>query len=169
MKRKIRLTEGDLRRIVRQCVNESIGKFRPTSAERYWKFDSVGGYHPYPRPKDKDGQMRSDWEDIDITYPYGRSDIDHLEADADQKEGNGIFKGMNDNWTPEDIEGTTEDEWYGYEPEWSHNADSRPLHRKGSLNRAMDESTLHRIIKKNVGKVLKEAYYHDKGYPRFFC
>ena len=32
----------------------------------------------------------------------------------------------------------------------------------------LTEGDLHRIIKKNVEKVLKEAYYHDKGYPRFF-
>lgn len=36
---------------------------------------------------------------------------------------------------------------------YSKMADSRPLHRKGSLNRAMDES-----IRKTVNKILREEY-----------
>lgn len=39
---------------------------------------------------------------------------------------------------------------------YSKQADSRPLHRKGSLNRAFDECKLHNIIKRCINGELKK-------------
>ena len=41
-------------------------------------------------------------------------------------------------------------------------ADSRPLHRKGSLNRAFNESRVSQIISESIKKVLNEKWYPEE-------
>lgn len=41
---------------------------------------------------------------------------------------------------------------------YTKQADSRPLHRKGSLNRAMDENVIRKIVSESIKSVLKEAF-----------
>ena len=179
MKKRIRLTEGDLRRIVRQCVNEDYRSFtlthdgpkprgesfpwktiargceRPLSAERPRKFGGI-----FRRPIDKDSQMRSDWEDIDDTYPYGNSNLDHLESAADEEMQEGYFE---PDWFPGDIEYTTDDMWEKHDPDWkeknfiSFRADTGPLHRKGSLNRAFKEPSKGHLAESQIRKIVKKV------------
>jgi len=39
---------------------------------------------------------------------------------------------------------------------WKKASDSRPLHRKGSLNRAMDENVIRKVVSESIKKILKE-------------
>lgn len=188
MKQRIRLTEKGLHRIIRKCVNEAKdvltadgwmnGSFArdmgykflpssrdlPTSAERPWKKRNWF--------KDKASQMSSDWDDIDDTYPYGKKrwkGLDRTEAMADKKSQEGLFE---PDWYPEDIEATTDDMWRKHDPNWkekeniSLKAISRPLHRKGSLNRAFDESlkrNKNRLTEAKLHKIIKKVLKEDTG------
>lgn len=168
MKQTIRLTEGDLHRIIRECINEAqkvltydgwlpsdyasdcgykflpTSKSVPTSAERPWLRYNL---------HDKASQMSSDWDCIRHTYPYGTRrcgvPVDRIEAMADEKIQNGLFK---PDWSSEELEDCTNFDWEGHDLDAKADrsaarsaarrvdkmADKRPLHRKGSLNRALD-------------------------------
>ena len=154
MRRKIRLTEGDLHRIVKRCINEAKD-FQ--SAETFGEFLNTNDRAHITGLKSKKGQMDSDWNDLSDAYPYGwgRDGNDYYQSYEANLNGEYPFT-TNDISTKEKL-----NTWdFPYEKErikYNRQADSRPLHRKGSLNRAMDESKLRKLIKKNFKKVLREA------------
>ena len=95
MKQKIRLTEGDLHRIIRKCVNEALEKpFR--TAETVGPF--VNNRAQFLNLRTKKEQMDSDWADLRHSgaYPYGDGPNqpdgwcpkgDYVESDDDRENG----------------------------------------------------------------------------------
>lgn len=166
MRRKIRLTESGLRKFIKKCINEEIN-FR--TAETYGPFADVDDRARTSHLKTKKEQMDSDWLDLASSgaYPYGWGRKlrpgecdggDYIQSQERRDNGDYPFplpdvpmKYKFDRW---------DDPNWEEKRKYNRQADSRPLHRKGSLNRAMDESKLPNIIKKNIKKVLKEGYYY---------
>ena len=95
MKQRIRLTEGDLHRIIRKCVNEALEKpFR--TAETVGPF--VNNRAQFLNLRTKKEQMDSDWADLRHSgaYPYGDGPNqpdgwcpkgDYVESDDDRENG----------------------------------------------------------------------------------
>lgn len=183
MKRIIRLTEGDLRRIIKESVNNFIKesdymddgdleKQYDRNFDSKWNYDSDGnnyGYDccynfpndPYYERKSGQGNKRNDnlasWDYFDTAR-------DGADATMRRRLNN---KAKHSWWTPSRNDVSKSNYLDGWNDEkktydtpmssfkdrldkqwkdtqdiekYSKMADSRPLHRKSSLNRAFDES-----------------------------
>lgn len=141
MKQRIRLTEGDLHRIIRKCVNEALEKpFR--TAETVGPF--VNNRAQFLNLRTKKEQMDSDWADLRDSgaYPYGynpnRPDEwwrkgDYLQSDDDRENGD-----------------------YPSNPNILNRRFWESRQRKRNVG--LTEAKLHKIIK----KTLKEGYSQDE-------
>ncbi len=157
MKRKIRLTEGDLHRIIRKCINEALNE---GSAETVGDF--VSDRAKWLNLPSKKQQLDSDWNDLRDHYPYGNGvDFDYQDSEEARENGEYPFGPIADRHyeTPEDVKRWNE------RMKYNKQADSRRLHKKGSLNRAFDEDNnisegkLHKIIRRCVNEELKSKRY----------
>ena len=179
MKRTIRLTESEIKNIISESISKIMeDKYpnpqgRPESRTNPYPeyasdFDDEDPMFPIPNKSrlhtlDRTTDSFSDWQDGDHAYyddgevyPSAEwSDTDMygnpshhsqwaIDADKDlEKMQKQRFKDeLDKQW-----QDTKDKEKY------SKMADSRPLHRKGSLNRAMEEA-----IRKTVNKILREEY-----------
>jgi translation initiation factor IF-1 len=154
MKQRIRLTEGDLHRIIRQCVNEARKKFVSAECE------------PSRRKADllaKKIQMDSDWNDLKDCYRYGNEEkYDYWDAEDNREYGIPPFS-LSD--MPK-TQGSIDAAWFDHddipkrdaeELYYSQKADRGPLHRKGSLNRAFDESSKGHLAESKIRKIVKKV------------
>jgi hypothetical protein len=142
MKQRIRLTEGDLHRIIRKCVNEALEKpFR--TAETVGPF--VNNRAQFLNLRTKKEQMDSDWADLRHSgaYPYGDGPNqpdgwcpkgDYVESDDDRENGD-----------------------YPSNPNILNRRFWESRQRK--RNAGLTEAKLHKIIK----KVLKEGWESYDG------
>lgn len=179
MKRTIRLTESEIKNIISESISKIMeDKYpnpqgRPESRTNPYPeyasdFDDEEPMFPIPNKSrlhtlDRTTDSFSDWQDGDHAYyddgevypsaewsdtdMYGRPSHHSqwaIDADKDlEKMQNQRFKdNLDKQW-----QDTKDKEKY------SKMADSRPLHRKGSLNRAMEEA-----LRKTVNKILREEY-----------
>lgn len=136
MKQRIRLTEGDLHRIIRKCVKEALEKpFR--TAETVGPF--VNNRAQFLNLRTKKEQMDSDWADLRNSgaYPYGDCP-----------------NNTNDGWIPNgDYIQSEEDRENGDYPSNPNVLNRRFWEsRQRKRNEGLTEAKLHKIIK----RVLKE-------------
>ena len=130
MKKIVRLTESDLHRIVKESVKRIMEEYYPVNSNNFakdYRFGAEGyvkGSANMPNPK------------YDDVSPYSKHTdyyaAPHRDSDQMYKDDAEFNKREHNKQTAAD-------------KRWMNAADSRPLHRKGSLNRAMEESTNKRI------------------------
>lgn len=121
MKRKIRLTESDFHRIVRESVKKIMEEYYPVNGNNFAKDDRLGakGY--------VNGSANMPNPEYDDIAPYSKNIGDYYAApnrDSDQMyKDNAEFNRRERNRLS------------AADRRWMKSADTRPLHRKGSLNR----------------------------------
>ena len=138
-KKLIRLTESELHRIVEESVKRIMEEYYPVNSNDFAKDYRLGakGY-----VKDSANMPNPKYDDV---APYSKH-TDYYSApnrDSDQMyKDNAEFNKRERN------------KQKAADKRWMKAADSRPLHRKGSLNRAMEES-INRKVDRIVGECLK--------------
>lgn len=105
--------------------------------------DAHGSYHPNDNAYFSDGDL----------YPSaqftGGSNTDWVKGAEDYLHNDSMKR----------LKSSFDKQWQDTKDKekYEKQADSRPLHRKGSLNRAMDESKLHKIVANAIKKVINES------------
>ena len=161
MNRKlIRLTEQDLHRIVKESVENILRESAPKPYQNYYADDSENGFDDYGNPMSNHEWWGEYGNGLKHRYdPSAKVLQTHMWSDSDEQ-----FSRNNGNWARVYAKyGSTYDPSQGSMPnldkkkekldadtrrglKWSKEnmrralnaADKRPLHRKGSLNRAFD-------------------------------
>lgn len=141
-KKLVRLTESDLHRIVEESVKRIVEEYYPVNSNDFAKDYKLGakGY-----VKNSANMPNPKYDDV---APYSKH-TDYYAApnrDSDQ-----MYKDNVEFNKRERNKQTAADK------RWKKAADSRPLHRKGSLNRAMEES-INKRIDRIVGECLKRNF-----------
>ena len=144
MKHKVRLRESDINRIVRQSVNRILqevtmnGKTSPYRND--FATDNRIAAHGYthnsanmPDPS-YDGIKKGDY------YAAPNRDSSSMHKDID-------------NFNKKQKKNTK-----AADKRWQKAADSRPLNRKGSTNRAFKESRIRGIVRESIKRVLNEDF-----------
>jgi len=97
MKRRIRLTESDLHRIINRSVKRTLNEIRDT-AETFGEFADTPYRTLHTGLKSKKEQMDSDWEDLDEYYPFGHG---RYPADYDASE---LARLNYEDWNPSQLD-----------------------------------------------------------------
>ena len=145
MKQTIKLKESELKQMIAESVRRILkesGEYYTVRPNSFAKDDRLAakGY-----VKNSANMPNPDYDDVS---PYSDYRGDYYAAGERDSE-----KMFNDN---EKLSKKEKISQKAADRRWQKAADSRPLHRKGSLNRAFNESCVRSIVKESIRKVLKE-------------
>ena len=163
-KKLVRLTEGDLHRIIKESVNNILNEYfdyrefeksEPSlNYKSYW-IDSDGNVRVGRLGVDdidgvyntKDSQIKHDWSDIEKKRRIERMMTnDAMELHPNYQKNMNPFNQNTKRAAREYIQNGNDTIWDEWEKQWKKQseldkvnqlADSRPLHRKGSLNKEL--------------------------------
>ena len=162
-KKQIRLTESDLKQIVKESVNKILKESEGLDATPYLETNEFNrGFNP---SQDKNDEINASWYAID--QEYGTPDIDFNDPYCsaanklvyrDNGMTNGIYP-LDDLSNPNVIDDDNYRSFWSYNdkisPEYFRKNESKNINKK--LIR-LTEQDLHRIVKESVEKIIKE---HD--------
>lgn len=167
-KNRIRLTESQLQRIIKESVKrvlkESVERDIWDASDEYsmhqdWPLSYYGYYGPEaPKNSSKEDENEYSWKSLNALNNLkklnmkSRQEDEHVfdEFAPSRKDFmDGMYDNELDSMYYERLKNDLDNKWKDTKDmeKVSKRADSRPLHRKGSLNRAIDES-IRRVIRK---------------------
>ena len=160
-KKQIRLTESDLKQIVKESVNKILKESEGLNAMPYLNTNEFDrGFNP---SQDKNDEINASWEAID--QEYGTPDIDFNDpyrSDANKLvyRDNGMTNGI---YPLDDLSNPNVIDDDNYRSFWSYNDKISPKYFRKNESKNMNkrlirltESDLHRIVKESVNRILSE-------------
>ena len=161
-KKQIRLTESDLKQIVKESVNKILKESEGLNATPYLNTNEFD--RGFNLSQDKNDEINASWEAID--QEYGTPDIDFNDpycSDANKLvyRDNGMTNGI---YPLDDLSNPNVIDDDNYRSFWSYNDKISPEYFRKNESKNMNkklirltESDLHRIVKESVNRVIREA------------
>ena len=186
MKRTIRMKESELRQMISESVKrilkESIENDLHRDANRYnAEFGWPSWYHgpelPDPETSTKEDEINYSWDasdDLDRVQRFNMDTAENTDKFFDEFSPsrkdfmNGDYDNDLRSLENQRFKDSLDSQWQNTKDmeKISKQAGSRPLHRKGSLNRAgLDENRIRKIVSNAMKRVINEGghlYYKDE-------
>lgn len=166
-KNRIRLTESQLHRVIKESVKkvlkESVeGEIDDYSMQHNWPLFYCNYYEGPEAPENssKEDENEYSWKSLNALNNLKKSDMKSSQevedvfnkfAPSRKDFMDGMYDNTLDSMFYERLKNDLDNKWKNTKDveKYSKQADSHPLHRKGSLNRELDES-IRKAIKKSL-------------------